>query len=612
MMAITGPNEAGKSMVMEMVRFCLFGTAALRGNSDDYKTLKASLEFVVRGEIYKVRRTINNAWLYQDDELLATGVKPVNAKVIAILGFGIEVFDVACMANQGDVEKLAKMRPTERKKMVDEVIGANRIEELAKWCGDEAALLGREIAVLERGLVQPVEPVRPEGYCDSVILQKSVDELRTKQQELARLSGWLQAKPAEPVAPGVLGHAFSEQQLIDAELILCVPTYDFDREAVKAQWEAFELWLDRRRFEGQHPRPVMSLEQIKLAYQKDELIAELERLKKNPVITCPCGQPFTTADERIREIEDTLAGLPDVDCGDCDPRREERMIVDWMNPDTLRQWEALKDAVEVEQPHVTRAELARAEGAVHVEDRRRKLNELGFIGEDLQAVRTMLRDLRTFQAQMAAYEPQKAAYEAWLKEAEGVAAQVQALAVEVAQLPIQEARLREAQHYEVAYANFVNAKADYGKRVVELEAVKAERQSWLDGKAGFNELRERIKTHLVPSLSKVASVLLSQMTGGARNSIVVDEEFEVMVDGQPLNTLSGSGKACANLALRIGLGQVLTNNVFSIFIGDEIDASMDNDRARNLGTSLENIGSRISQIIIITHKIPEAKHVVSF
>jgi hypothetical protein len=60
-------------------------------------------------------------------------------------------------------------------------------------------------------------------------------------------------------------------------------------------------------------------------------------------------------------------------------------------------------------------------------------------------------------------------------------------------------------------------------------------------------------------------------------------EFDVVVDGQRLDTLSGSGKAVANLALRLGLGQVLTNNVLSVFVGDEIDASMDEDRAKNLG-----------------------------
>jgi exonuclease SbcC len=58
----------------------------------------------------------------------------------------------------------------------------------------------------------------------------------------------------------------------------------------------------------------------------------------------------------------------------------------------------------------------------------------------------------------------------------------------------------------------------------------------------------------------------------------------------------------ANLALRLGLGQVLTNNVLSLFIGDQIDASMDDTRARNLGGCVAHLAGKISQIIHITHK----------
>src|SRR5262249_13203727 len=90
------------------------------------------------------------------------------------------------------------------------------------------------------------------------------------------------------------------------------------------------------------------------------------------------------------------------------------------------------------------------------------------------------------------------------------------------------------------------------------------------GQGGLTGLRSMVKGHLVPALSRVASHLLAQMTGGQRSAIVVDQEFDVLVDGQRLDTLSGSGKALANLALRLGLGQVLTNNVLSLFIGDEI------------------------------------------
>ena len=61
--------------------------------------------------------------------------------------------------------------------------------------------------------------------------------------------------------------------------------------------------------------------------------------------------------------------------------------------------------------------------------------------------------------------------------------------------------------------------------------------------------------------------------------VEVDEDFEILIDGQPINTLSGSGKAVANLAVRIALGQILTNKVFSVFFADEVDAAMDDDRS---------------------------------
>src|ERR1700756_4730075 len=96
------------------------------------------------------------------------------------------------------------------------------------------------------------------------------------------------------------------------------------------------------------------------------------------------------------------------------------------------------------------------------------------------------------------------------------------------------------------------------------------------------------------------------MTGGKRNKIEISEEFEIKVDGQPLNTLSGSGKAAANLAVRIGLGQVLTNKVFSVFMGDEIDAAMDAERAGFPPGCLGGVTSTIKQVVLVSHKEHEA------
>jgi len=70
-----------------------------------------------------------------------------------------------------------------------------------------------------------------------------------------------------------------------------------------------------------------------------------------------------------------------------------------------------------------------------------------------------------------------------------------------------------------------------------------EADDWDRARKGLTNLRGMVKQHLIPSLNRVASQYLAQMTGGERQIIYADEDFAITVDGQALNTLSGSGKA---------------------------------------------------------------------
>jgi DNA repair exonuclease SbcCD ATPase subunit len=83
-----------------------------------------------------------------------------------------------------------------------------------------------------------------------------------------------------------------------------------------------------------------------------------------------------------------------------------------------------------------------------------------------------------------------------------------------------------------------------------------------------------------------------------------------MVDNQELETLSGSGKAVANLSIRIALGQVLTNRVVSLMLADEIDASMDDFRAEKTADVLQMLVERVSQVLLVSHKTVDAPHYV--
>ena len=82
--------------------------------------------------------------LMQGDAVLCIGTAPVNKHIPALLGFGLDVFDVACAANQGDIERLGNLRPAERKRhnifMLDEA--GELLEHLG---GTEDYLLAAEL-----------------------------------------------------------------------------------------------------------------------------------------------------------------------------------------------------------------------------------------------------------------------------------------------------------------------------------------------------------------------------------------------------------------------------------------------------------------------------------
>jgi DNA repair exonuclease SbcCD ATPase subunit len=629
--AITGPNEVGKSFVVEMVRYAFFGSAALRGVGDDYQDLKVSMTF----KDYVIDRTAKGGSICRAGEPLAVGTKALNAKVIEILGFGLDVFDMSCVCNQGEVERLGSMPASERKAMVDRVIGAQRIEVVQKWAGEQALLLGREIDVLTRGLRSPVEPVRPEGYADSGSLADEVERLRLAKQEYDQLTGWLANRRAPPVWPArpdidddvaSLEAERAEAQAAESERarITALPVVDFNVDSVEAHWNLYDHWAERQRIEMNYPpQPTLTqaqVDELEVLLAKEAKVAELRRhrnlLEHGTKARCPeCGTEFVLDHEAIKTIDRQL-----VEIGDFEPspmsaqalQTQKVRIRTWADADLRRRWEVVKSSTAIELPKITRQALGQAKVGGHVSslEKQRMLDAVPAPARPVAWLDKLLLALRRYEAELERARAEKKAYDAWAAERDEKASKQQGLAYAVTYLPGAEAKLVAARAYEAARATYVRDLAAAQATQAEIDEKTAEVEGWRSAKTALADVRLKVKTYLVPSLSKVASHLLSQMTDGARSSIVVDENFDIMVDGQRLETLSGSGKACANLALRIGLGQVLTNRVVSLFIGDEIDAAMDAQRASSTHSSIRKLTGQISQILLITHKLPVADTVV--
>lgn len=646
--AIVGPNESGKSFVIEMIRFCLFGTAALRGVASDYKTLTAEMVFKVKGETYKVVRKINSAKLFRGDKEIAAGVRPVNRKIIQIMGFGLDVFDVACVANQGDIEKLGTMKPAERKRMVDNVIGLNIIDDLVQWANSEVASCKVMIEGIRKTAREPAKPEKPADYRPSAEVMAEIEEVKHLAVEYHQLQGQLaeERHPPEKPKETVSLPSANLLSLVEAERerrarinSLKAQLRDFpepspytkeELDKMEALHDQMVRWKERENFLRLHSEPPISREEIEDYLSTWDTISEWERREKliktkerleRDQIQCPeCLAKFPLDYETVERINDQIEemeGLPD-ERPENPPFSEKLLNAyleqwdDWENH--LNIWEQLKDVTKPPQPPLSRDEILKARRALAAVDEREKiLNEIKALEAKVPEVdlEKMYRERLAYEQALSRYLQDHEDYVVWLQDRRKKELRFE----ELKGIPEKLAHLQDLHGrclaYEYAYQSYLKDKRTYDEAVEEMESLEAEIEDWKKVKAALTHLRTLVKQHLVPSVNKVASYLINSMTGGQRQSIVVDEDFNVEVDGQDLNTLSGSGKAVANLALRLALGRVLTNGVFSVFVGDEIDASMDLDRAENTTKTLRKLVDHISQILLVTHKYPAAEHIVA-
>lgn len=549
---IVGPNESGKSLVVEMIRYALFGSRALRGKASDYKDLHVEMTFRVLDRSYRVLRSPKKTELVG----IASGTRPVDEAIIRLLGYDLTVFDVANACNQGQVEALSDMAPSARKAMVDRTVGLDQLDELILHCGQQGNLLRKEAQGILSALT---EPQPPEGdHRPSNEVQADLEQAAKDLAEWNRLKGLLSAAPVEPTPPGPPPVPETAEDL---------RVYQENRRAVLSSIEYLTRQLQgiepERMTEEEIQRGLRHLEDWDRWQQKCRLLAQGEH-------TCPaCNHRWPVAD---------LSGLEDV--------------------------------VEVDPPVVSMRELRLHESRLG-NDRQRR--ELQVRIEAIVVPPDRAQDLgrrQAYETALAIHDQQRAAYDAYNRDLPIWKARFEALKGI-------EKRHRDLSRELIESTAFEQKQRDYEATLIRYRELRDRAQALSDKASDYLEARSRMqalklkmKSFLLPSLNRVASLLLSQMTGGSRSEILVDEDFQILVDGQPISTLSGSGKAVSNLAVRIALGQILTNRTFSVFLADEVDAAMDDERAAHTAEALRRLTRLVSQVILVTHKKPDTDHLI--
>ncbi len=662
---IVGPNGKGKSMNLEMIQFALHGTEALRGKKEGYGKIDVNLIFELKGRLFAVTRTKTNATLtetYQDGEVmklipLASGTKVVDAKIDELFGYSSDVFRVANVCNQGKIEELGEMKPTARKQLIDETVGLNVLDDLQVFIDDERKRLSTGIKAIEGFLVAPTAPVAPEKILKSASIKELLDhsrQLQTKRNVIAAAAAAVLTEPT-PVLLEADDNKLEEYKTSLQRRASLMTEYDVlkrqrenippapvslttELEADDDKLQEYLTQLDRVNILNAELKvnekgaarynwiePVMSKAEIDAYTARNALVDRWEErqklIQKRVPHDCPkCQHHWDDEDPRIAtDYADVPEEKPQRQFS---PQELDHHLRDFVAKEAatpiLLHIEELKKQIEELKPEVTHANIqrilttrenyAKSELERRNQQHREQLDkhmielseEFEKIGSD-HVIR--ISAIETTRKLVDRYETNKGHYLIQLKAKQKAEVElkefVSTLDADVVHL---DTLYVEAINYENNLASYLKAKESYDKAVASLNELKAELEDWNNGRQAVADLRTKVKGYLLPSLNSVSSTLLNQMTGGEMNWIVMNDQGEVSVDGQTIETLSGAGKAVANLALRIGLGQVLTNRVFSCLLLDEIDAACDEERAKYIASCLMNLTKTIKQIIQVSHK----------
>jgi exonuclease SbcC len=211
---LVGGMGSGKSSVLEALSMGLFGTVPglrerglkledlIRNKPEPADSAEVEVGFLTpEGEEYVVKRVIRrkggtfSELRRADGSLVETESSgKVTERVEKLLGLSYELFERAVYSQQNRLDYFLSLRPSERKKKIDELMGMDRLEEARQKLGALSRSLSREAE--EKG--------RAAQRQDREALSRQLEEVereweegRRREEELRRREGELSSKVEE-------------------------------------------------------------------------------------------------------------------------------------------------------------------------------------------------------------------------------------------------------------------------------------------------------------------------------------------------------------------------------------------------------------------------------
>src|SRR5215210_1829333 len=159
---IVGPNEAGKTTILEAIAWAMYGMPAARGNRETLRRrgapprarVEVEVEFSLGAHHYRIVRSLNQAELYQDGDPapVAYSLGAVTERITRLLGMTRDEFFNTYFTGQKELAVMAAMSAPERAQFLSRVLGYERLRAAQDRLKEKRSALRARLDGLRAGL----------------------------------------------------------------------------------------------------------------------------------------------------------------------------------------------------------------------------------------------------------------------------------------------------------------------------------------------------------------------------------------------------------------------------------------------------------------------------
>ncbi|HSR68830.1 MAG TPA: SMC family ATPase [Acidobacteriota bacterium] len=306
--AITGPTGSGKTSLLDAVIFALYGRTPRLGPgqasdliSQGLLRLSVLLEFQASGRRWRIARTLRHtaratvskprleAWKEEEWEPRSSSVSQIKDLVEKIVGLDFDGFTKSVVLPQGEFDRFLKGSPTERRKILTELLGLHIYELMGKRARELAEIARNTADVKQEQLEKSYAEATPEARRD---LKKQLARLKGEAEDLEKRLKAVQE--AEPLAAALRLHKSKLKEI----------SQDIEEISDRRQENQNDLEKAEKDLQEQQSKIAEREKQLEESGYEEERFLQLAQLKSEAEEWERLGERETARSRELRELEE--------------------------------------------------------------------------------------------------------------------------------------------------------------------------------------------------------------------------------------------------------------------------------------------------------------------